>query len=190
MNTEQELKGINAHLNSLYLEMNAIKERIEYLLQQSDPNHYMPKVGEVVEVSSYGTEWFKRIFLEYKKYKGEIMCIVVSDDTLDSYKKGYGYGESRFVRCRRLDGEIIEFGGDKPKQPERNEAEKPNPYAVDWTNAPDWADVHAFDEDGKGYWYGANSNVYKKEWGYDYECSNFTLPDGLDWKQSKTFRPR
>ena len=66
---------------------------------------------------------------------------------------------------------------------------KDNPYQVDWANAPDWADVHAFDEDDKGFWYGANSSLYKKEWGYDYGRSNFTLPDGLDWKLSKTTRP-
>ena len=67
---------------------------------------------------------------------------------------------------------------------------EPNPYAVDWSNAPDWADVHCFDEDGKGYWYGAihdkgRCGIWEKvDW-----ISPFTLPTGLDWKLSKTTRP-
>lgn len=65
---------------------------------------------------------------------------------------------------------------------------EPNPYAVDWSNAPEWADVHCFDSNGKGTFYGAKRDSV--EW---YHCnigsSGFTLPTGLDWKQSKTTRP-
>lgn len=195
MNTEQELKGINAHLNSLYLEMNAIKARVEYLLQQtdnSDPNHYIPKVGEVVLV------WHKflgqriRVFLRYEKDKSEpYVCIdgELNDSAVRKYIDGCKPVECTWSRCRRLNGEIIEFGCDA-KQAERNEAGKTNPYAVDWTNAPDWADVHCWDESGVGYWYGAihdkgRCGIWEK---VDMK-SPFTLPDGLDWKLSKTTRP-
>ena len=63
-----------------------------------------------------------------------------------------------------------------------------NPYAVDWSNAPDWADVHCFDYDGKGGFYGTKRDDL--EW---FHCnqgrSGFTLPSGLDWTKSKTTRP-
>ena len=65
---------------------------------------------------------------------------------------------------------------------------EPNPYAVDWTNAPEWADVHCFDRDGSGWWYGAK---LKNSFWHTDDCdrSGFTIPSGLDWKQSKTRRP-
>lgn len=66
---------------------------------------------------------------------------------------------------------------------------EPNPYAVDWTNAPDKADSHAFDKDGTGWFYGLS--LHAKFWYADnVGRSGHTLPDGLDWKLSKTFRPR
>jgi hypothetical protein len=62
-------------------------------------------------------------------------------------------------------------------------------YQVDWSDAPEWADVHAFDEDGKGFWHGIE--IHATEWcNFRSEKSPFTLPDGLDWKLSKTFRPQ
>ena len=67
-------------------------------------------------------------------------------------------------------------------------SDNPDPYAVDWTNAPDWADVHAFDGDGSGYWYGACIMVC--DWIGESKLSPFRLPDGLDWKLSKTYRPQ
>lgn len=62
-----------------------------------------------------------------------------------------------------------------------------NPYAVDWSNAPIWADWHCFDEDGRGFWYG--SECLTKVWTVETCPSNFTLPTGLDWTKSKTTRP-
>jgi hypothetical protein len=65
---------------------------------------------------------------------------------------------------------------------------EPNPYAVDWSNAPEWADVHCFDKNGKGSFYGAKRDSV--EWyHYNMGSSGFTLPTGLDWKLSKTIRP-
>jgi hypothetical protein len=66
---------------------------------------------------------------------------------------------------------------------------EPDPYQVDWSNAPNWADVHCFDANGKGNWYGVKRDAV--EW---YRCnignSEFTLPSGLDWKQSKRLNPK
>lgn len=63
-----------------------------------------------------------------------------------------------------------------------------NPYAVDWSNAPEWADVHCFDDNGRGHFYGTKRNSV--EWFFcNFGTSYFTLPTGLDWKLSKTIRP-
>lgn len=67
-------------------------------------------------------------------------------------------------------------------------SEQPNLYAVDWTNAPDWADVHCFDSRGIGHWIGMSD--IGKAWESLGRISGHNLPDGLDWKLSKTFRPR
>ena len=64
---------------------------------------------------------------------------------------------------------------------------EPNPYAVDWTNAPEWADSHAFDEDGDGWWFGSRCGDIS--WHSINNLSKFTLPEGLDWAKSKTTRP-
>lgn len=67
---------------------------------------------------------------------------------------------------------------------------EPNPYAVDWSNAPEWADVHCFDEDDKGYWYGAIHDKGRRGiWEKVDMISPFTLPSNLDWTKSKTTRP-
>jgi hypothetical protein len=63
---------------------------------------------------------------------------------------------------------------------------EPDPYQVDWSNAPKWADVHCFDKDGTGFWYGAQSGDC--DWWEQTTISNFALPCGLDWKQSKRRR--
>lgn len=66
---------------------------------------------------------------------------------------------------------------------------EPNPYAVDWANAPEWADVHCFDKDRKGFWHGVE--IHTTEWcNFRSSLSPFTLPTGLDWTKSKTVRPR
>ena len=63
----------------------------------------------------------------------------------------------------------------------------PNPYAVDWSNAPEWADSHAFDKDGSGFWYGAS--IMACDWIGESKLSPFRLPSNLDWTKSKTTRP-
>ena len=65
---------------------------------------------------------------------------------------------------------------------------EPNPYAVDWANAPAYADSHTFEFDDYGWWRG--SYLTNDGWIDMAEQSGFTLPTGLDWKQSKTVRPK
>jgi hypothetical protein len=254
MTTEQELKGIKAHLDSIYLEMNAlhlemnaINARLQHLSEQpegnsselpnsSDPNHYIPKVGELVEVSDDKIRWHEAIFEFYKWGKFHLIGGLAEPD----YRNGISKTTIERRYCRRLNGEIIEFGCDK-KQPdyshllpqgyefcEEEMAEKwikvknpteANPlghiwqlnlrpflsiigeyrpirkiqtasYQVDWSDAPDWADVHCWDEDGKGHWYGVAISKQSPSFQPDWTESPFTLPDGLDWKLSKTYRPQ
>ena len=65
---------------------------------------------------------------------------------------------------------------------------EPNPYSVDWSNAPEKADTHAFDKSGKGWFYGLSFN--DMFWyAHNVGRSGHTLPSGLDWTKSKTTRP-
>jgi hypothetical protein len=64
---------------------------------------------------------------------------------------------------------------------------EPNPYAVDWSNAPEWAEFHMYDETKSGYFKGwVTRGCF---WNGCFAPSGFTLPTGLDWKLSKTTRP-
>ena len=207
MNTEQEIKSIKANLDRLYSELDVVKGMALKLAQlpdgiignssdspyvksdNNDPNHYLPKVGEVVLVWHRFLGQRIRVFLRYEKDKSEpYVCIdgELNDSAVRKYIDGCKPVECTWSRCRRLNGEIIEFGCDA-KQAERIESEQPSPYQVDWTNAPEWADVHAFDGDGSGYWYGACIMVC--DWIGESKLSPFRLPNGLDWKLSKTTRP-
>jgi hypothetical protein len=69
---------------------------------------------------------------------------------------------------------------------------EPDPYQVDWSNAPEWADVHFFDRDRRGYWYGHRYNVLYSDWETMTIGSNFNLPEGkgIERKFSKTIRPK
>jgi hypothetical protein len=64
---------------------------------------------------------------------------------------------------------------------------EPDPYQVDWSKAPEWADSHAFDSYGFGIWHG--SILKDLCYSVKFDLSNLTLPSGLDWKQSKRRRP-
>lgn len=63
-----------------------------------------------------------------------------------------------------------------------------DPYQVDWSKAPEWADSHSYDSDGIGWWFG--SEMLLNAWRGDWDKSNLILPSGLDWKQSKRRRPQ
>jgi hypothetical protein len=69
---------------------------------------------------------------------------------------------------------------------------EPDPYQVDWSNAPEWADVHCFDMNRRGYWYGHRYNVLYSDWETMTIGSNFNLPEGkgIERKFSKTIRPK
>ena len=64
---------------------------------------------------------------------------------------------------------------------------EPDPYQVDWSKAPEWADVHAFDDKSNGVWFGAI--LHKGRFFQTAELSGLTLPSNLDWTKSKTVRP-
>lgn len=91
-------------------------------------------------------------------------------------------------RIERIESHLAEqHKGNNFNLSEKQNSCEPNPYAVDWSNAPEWADVHCFDTDNMGLWLGADwkSDLWLKK----HENSGFTLPSGLDWTKSKTTRP-
>ena len=64
---------------------------------------------------------------------------------------------------------------------------------IDWMKAPRWAQYHACDANGEGFFYDrlpfANVSVWlclSKR--YSTKFSGYTLPDGMDWRQSLTKR--
>jgi hypothetical protein len=68
-----------------------------------------------------------------------------------------------------------------------------NPYEVDWSNAPKWADAHVFHSDHCGAWI-QHDKAKPDEFGGWSKCSlarfsEFTLAFDLSWKQSLTTRP-
>ncbi len=63
----------------------------------------------------------------------------------------------------------------------------PDPYQPDWSKAPEWAYIHAFDFEGNGHWYGVK--LYGNERYLEGLTSPFTLPSDLDWKQSLRVKP-
>lgn len=191
-----------------------------------------------------GDDFKPRIFVKYDKGSNEPFECVAKGHELE-YRNGEPYKTITWKLCRRISGEIIEFGCDKythllptgyefcaegehtgwvkirligdegenklgysfygldcankpyyrPIRPiqyhvavhEAVTAET-NPYAVDWVNAPEEADSHAFDKNGNGWFYGLSLN--DKFWYADnVGRSGHTLPTGLDWKKSKTTRP-
>ena len=92
-------------------------------------------------------------------------------------------------RIERIESHLAEqHKGNNFNLSEKPNSCEPNPYAVDWSNAPEWADVHCFDRDGSGWWYGAK---LKNSFWHTDDCdrSGFTIPSGLDWEKSKTTRP-
>jgi hypothetical protein len=64
---------------------------------------------------------------------------------------------------------------------------EPDLYQPDWTKAPRGTVAHAYDGDGKGYWY----RVICKdvEFCTEHNKSEFALPSDLDWKQSLRVNP-
>jgi hypothetical protein len=63
----------------------------------------------------------------------------------------------------------------------------PDPYQPDWSKAPEWAYIHAFDFEGNGHWYGVK--LYGNERYLEGLTSPFTPPADLDWKKSLRVKP-
>lgn len=320
---------IQTKLNELQAELDKLKQLPDGMIGNSsdshyvDNDHYIPQPGEVVEAGDSKKNLLKRIFVEYRNETDfPFICIAKSQE--DKYRKGENYDKIDWKFCRRLSGEIIEFGCDKPKtdnpvtygtmafeidltnleskieakvkpdythllptgyefceegehtgwvkirligdegenklgysfygldcankpyyrpirpiqyhvqvheavtvtdepikvaeyyqplfdllhkdhnviatQSELDEIirtagglgePEPNPYSVDWANAPDDADVHAFDSDNRGCWHCTRLYSHFPEVFIGFKIiSGHTLPTGLDWKLSKTVRPR
>lgn len=231
------------NIKTLQAELDALKSNLSEKSNSCD--HYIPQPGEVVEVKR-DDDYRKRIFVEYREGGNyPFVCVIFQDN--EEYRNGLEYDTNTWKFCRRLHGEIIEFGCDKPKDYTHllptgyefcteEQAEKwvkvelkgltkegaigkvsegegdhwkpyyrpirpiqyhvalhevvtvePNPYAVDWANAPEWADSHAYDQNEIGVFYGVEQGErqHKPKW----SASGLLLPPGLDWTKSKTVRP-
>jgi hypothetical protein len=64
----------------------------------------------------------------------------------------------------------------------------PDPYMPDWSQAPEGAVAHAWDESGSGFWHIINIDN-NRQWKFAYTLSHLTLPPDLDWKQSLRVKP-
>jgi hypothetical protein len=213
MNTEQ-IKEINTHLALIEAEMGRIRVMVREamaesaesrpsapVLNQSEPDysHWLPqgyefcaeevaekwiKVKNPAEANPLGHIWQldKRPFLavigEYRPIRKIQAPPDPKQDLFNLLSEEFGV-----VALESDMREIIDAVRKVLNNP------KDNPYQVDWSQAPEWADVHCWDEDGKGYWHG--TEMRKAEWcNFRSLLSPFTLPDGLDWELSKTYRPR
>lgn len=64
-----------------------------------------------------------------------------------------------------------------------------DPYAVDWNDAPEWANFHAVNADGRGYYYNKMPRVLKNIWndgGRSKNSGNYINPN---WRESLRERP-
>ncbi len=63
----------------------------------------------------------------------------------------------------------------------------------DWDEAPESAGWHAIDPDGLGYWFPAEPFTAFGTWyiesGREKKSGYYTLPLGIDWRQTLTKRP-
>ena len=58
---------------------------------------------------------------------------------------------------------------------------------IDWSKAPEWANYHAFDKDGVGFWYENLPQKTDKNW-IDKGMLDFSGYE-IDWTQTLTRRP-
>jgi hypothetical protein len=65
---------------------------------------------------------------------------------------------------------------------------EPDPYQVDWSNAPEGTVAHHYQMDDYG-WYD-RLTIFQGEWVTISEQSGHTLPSGLDWKKSLRLNPK
>lgn len=204
MNTEQ-LKQINTHLALIEAEMGRIRVMIREAtvplpdgiigntsdspyVEQPDYTHLLPEGYEFCAEGD-AEKWVKvenNILTGYSV--GDILLGTPMGDLRKNSRpiRSIQYHVAVHEAVTVADEHECKHCGAMTSQPD--EQCYKNPYKVDWSNAPDWADVHAFDEDGEGYWCGVRQGDIS--WMDENEQSPFTLPDGLDWKLSKTYRPQ
>jgi uncharacterized small protein (DUF1192 family) len=66
----------------------------------------------------------------------------------------------------------------------------PDPYQPDWSKAPEGTVAHAWDANGKSFWYTIVIDKELTSFMIDIDRSNApTLPSDLDWKQSLRVKP-
>lgn len=93
--------------------------------------------------------------------------------------------DNRYSTDAHADAEIVYAWLD-------TQPEVPEP---DWTQAPDWAQWWAADEDGRTYWYDRQPYVEKADDGCwdgngEFEWNgDVTLPVGVDWRTTLRHRP-
>ena len=92
------------------------------------------------------------------------------------------------VDVRRLVGNIVALAVEEMQQAK---PEQPVSYEVDWSTAPEWAKLHAYDFDGRGFWYGHEPRTGAGVWlGVSpWDRSNYAIPEGSNWRDSLTVRP-
>ena len=66
--------------------------------------------------------------------------------------------------------------------------DKPDPYQVDWSNAPEGTVAHHYQMDDYGWF--DRLTIFQGEWVTISEQSGHTLPSGLDWKKSLRLNPK
>jgi hypothetical protein len=100
-------------------------------------------------------------------------------------------GEVKSSTINMIDGRIKSYRPIRPIQYKVTTHEivtaVPDPYMPDWSKAPEWVYVHAFDFEGNGHWYGVK--LYGNERYLEGLTSPFTLPPDLDWRQSLRVKP-
>ncbi len=65
---------------------------------------------------------------------------------------------------------------------------------IDWSKAPEWAQYHAYDSDGRGGFHEHKPTINQWQTWWQSVGTNwpsvFVLPTGADWRQSLVERPK
>jgi hypothetical protein len=135
--------------------------------------------------------------IDYKPYYRPIRkikeVVTAEPDQYTIEKHGYGWAIYKGRDLMHHGANLGQIHDDKLAQyigsiiKDFKDAE-PDPYQVDWSQAPEGTVAHAYDEEGQGYWYRVTCEEIN--FCYEFNYSNFTLPSGLDWKQSLRVNPK
>lgn len=68
---------------------------------------------------------------------------------------------------------------------------------ADWSKAPDWAQYHTVDSDGRCFWHKTRPGQFVRVWVRDLVIGSMTAPcgkiddmTGIDWTQTLEARPK